>query len=181
MDTMSQSIEAIRARYRPERIGTLLVGESAPARGRFFYSDDETAFARHIRRAMQAAGLLPDAIGHREFLDHFKSCGWYLDDLVLEPVDDWKKPERKAAWRAARASLATRLRDYQPRAIVALLMCIEVVVQQAADEARSDASCSPRRSPATGIRSNSASGWRSSFHSFQRWTAHDPHRHHTRR
>jgi len=96
MDTRSQSIEAIRARYRPERIVTLFVGESAPASGKFFYGG-ETALARHIRQAMQAAKLAPDAIGHREFLDRFKSCGWYLDDLALTPIDQWGRPERAAA------------------------------------------------------------------------------------
>ena len=136
---MSQSIEAVRANYRPERAVTLLVGESAPASGKFFYGDDETAFARHIRQAMQAAELLPDTIDHCKFLDRFKSCGWYLDDLVLTPVDRLAMPDRRKARRAAQASLARRIREYRPRAIVSLLMCIREIVEQAAGEAGSDA------------------------------------------
>ena len=53
MDTMSQSIEAIRARYRPERIGTLLVGESAPAATTQEQSDDQDRRGRHRCRSRQ--------------------------------------------------------------------------------------------------------------------------------
>jgi hypothetical protein len=88
---------------------------------------------------MQAAGLLPDAIGHREFLDRFKSCGWYLDDLVLTPVDQLTRPEKVAARNAARDGLARRIREYRPGAIVSLLMCIKEIVRKAAQEAHSDA------------------------------------------
>lgn len=133
MDTTSQSIEAVRARYRPERIVTMFVGKSAPASGKFFYGD-ENLFAHHIRQA-----LLPDATNHRDFLNRFKSCGWFLDDLVLEPIDAWKKPAKLAARRAARDSLASRIREYRPRAIVSLLMCIREIVKQAAHEAGSGA------------------------------------------
>ena len=76
-------IEALRAQFRPERITTLFVGESAPISGKFFYGGG-TPLARHIETAMTLAGLG----GSGTFLDRFKSYGWYLDDLVLSPVND---------------------------------------------------------------------------------------------
>ncbi len=90
MNTTSDSIELIRARYRPPRVMVLFVGESAPASGKFFYGD-ENSFAGHIRRA-----IWPDIVDHHDFLDRFRSCGWFLDDLVLEPVDNEKLVARAA-------------------------------------------------------------------------------------
>jgi hypothetical protein len=37
-----EPVEIIRTRYRPDRITTLFVGESAPASGAFFYHGDST-------------------------------------------------------------------------------------------------------------------------------------------
>lgn len=64
---------------------------------------------------------------------------WYLDDLVLTPLDQLAIPDRRKARRAAQASLARRIREYRPQAIVSLLMCIREIVKQAADEAECDA------------------------------------------
>jgi len=50
------TIEAIRTSYRPKRIATLFVGESAPASDRFFYVGN-TPLARHVERAMNEAEL----------------------------------------------------------------------------------------------------------------------------
>ena len=49
-----QPVEFTRARYRPDRITTLFVGESAPASGAFFYHGD-SAMLRYMQRATEAA------------------------------------------------------------------------------------------------------------------------------
>jgi hypothetical protein len=126
--------EAVRARYRPPRIATLFVGESPPASGKFFYAGD-TALARNMASAMRAAGL--DDTGN--FLDCFKEQGWYLDDLVLQPVNWLQTSERRRQWREAQDSLANRIKDYHPRAIVVLLLGIKDIVAAAAATAGSDA------------------------------------------
>ena len=59
-----ESVESVRARYRPERILTLFVGESAPHSGKFFYLGN-TALKRHMQEAMEAAGMG----GSDEFLE----------------------------------------------------------------------------------------------------------------
>ena len=131
---MTNSIEATRARYRPERIATLLVGESAPASGEFFYFSN-TALAREMARAMTAAGLISSG----DFPEQFKARGWYLDDLVLTPVNRLDKAARKKQCRDAQKSLAKRIEKYRPRAIVSLLLSIEDIVEDAAIAAGSDA------------------------------------------
>jgi hypothetical protein len=87
----TEAIEAVRARYRPNRITTLFVGESAPNSGAFFYCGN-TAMLRNMQRAVEAA-----IDGEGDFLERFKSYSWYLDDLVLTPVNQLRiHSERRA-------------------------------------------------------------------------------------
>jgi hypothetical protein len=76
---------------------TLFVGESAPDSGAFFYYGN-TALSRHMDAAMKAAGL----VGNGDFLERFKAYGWYLDDLVLTPVNHLPKSQRKRECRDAK-------------------------------------------------------------------------------
>jgi hypothetical protein len=133
-----KSVESVRERYRPERILTLFVGESAPHSGKFFYLGN-TALKRHMQETLEAAGLG----GNGDFLEQFKRLGWYLDDLVQTPVNQLTKPERKAACLTARKSLAERIAKYRPEAIVPLLLSIKDVVEGAAHDAGSTAPCYP--------------------------------------
>jgi hypothetical protein len=130
---MDGRVEAVRARYRPERITTLFVGESAPHSGKFFYIGD-TAMLRYMRRAVERALGEGD-----DFLETFKAYGWYLDDLVLTPVNKLAKSERKAKCLGARNSLADRIAEYKPEAIVSVLLFIKPFVDEAARIAGSDA------------------------------------------
>jgi hypothetical protein len=128
-----EAIEATRMRFRPERITTLFVGESAPASGDFFYYAN-SAMLGHVRAAAELAfGQSSD------FLKSFKAYGWYLDDLVLEPVDKLSVTERKAKCLGAQNSLADRIADYQPLAIVTLLLSISNIVDAAAIAANCNA------------------------------------------
>lgn len=84
---------------------------------------------------MRAAGLG----GEGDVLQRFKSYGWYLDDLVLRPVNQMQSAELKKTCREAQHSLADRIAEYQPQAIVCLLLRISDIVEHAADEAGSGA------------------------------------------
>ena len=65
-------VEATRLRFRPERITTLFVGESAPAGGDFFYYG-RSAMTCYMREAIE------NALGETDdFLATFKAYGWYL-------------------------------------------------------------------------------------------------------
>jgi hypothetical protein len=129
MDT----VEATRARFRPERITTLFVGESAPASGDFFYYGNN-AMLTHMQR------VVDDTLGERgDFLTRFKAYGWYLDDLVLTPVNKLERPERTVKCLEAQRSLADRIAEYQPLAIVSLMLGIRRIVDAAADTVRSSA------------------------------------------
>jgi hypothetical protein len=121
-------IEALRLKYRPPTIYTLFVGESAPASGKFFYRGD-SSFTRHMENAFGAAYGISDV----PFLTRFKAFGWYLDDLVLTPVDDIKdRKNRRERCFAARVGLAERIADYRPRLVVSLARSIDDDVRTAA-------------------------------------------------
>lgn len=119
------NVEETRAVYRPERIRTLFVGESAPVSGDFFYFGN-TNMTRYMQQAIEAVfGAQAD------FLSQFKSFGWYLDDLCLTPVNHLKGAARRTACTDAIASLAVRIADYRPDAVVSLLRSIDANVEAA--------------------------------------------------
>ena len=72
-----------------------------------------------------------------EFLDGL-SRRWLLDD-VCSPVNALPKAQRMTKSLAARASLAERIRGYQPLAIVSVMRGIGDIVNEAAVAAGSDA------------------------------------------
>src|SRR5687767_7803611 len=121
-----EAVEGARARFRPERITTLFVGESAPFSGDFFYYGNN-AMLLHMQRAVE------NALGAKgDFLARFKAYGWYLDDLVLIPVNHLTPSQRKAKCLEAQSSLANRIAEYRPLAIVSLLVRIKHIVDAAA-------------------------------------------------
>jgi hypothetical protein len=128
-----ETVEATRAQFRPSQITTLFVGESAPDSGDFFYYGNN-AMLGYMRQAVE------HSLGEGgDFLARFTVYGWYLDDLVLTPVNRLTKSERIAKCLAAQSSLATRIAEYRPLAIVSLLISIKAIVDAAAIEAGSTA------------------------------------------
>ena len=93
-----ESVETDWIPLSSEEILTLFVGD------RPFGSDsyyDNSQLARYMKRAMEAGGL---EVGN-DFLGRFKAYGWYLDDLVLTPVNDVKGPQRTKKCRDAQEIL----------------------------------------------------------------------------
>jgi hypothetical protein len=80
--------------------------KSAPHSGKFFY-DGDNSMVRYMQRATEAV-----ISGTGNFLDRFKSYGWYLDDLVLTPVNKMTNAQRKVEWIGARDSLRDRIAEY---------------------------------------------------------------------
>jgi len=122
------SIEFIRRSYRPVRIRLLLVGESPPASGDFFYTGGnmtaftETAFSRATGR---------DYSSPEEFLKAFKRSGCYLEDLCRKPINKQSRSERKRAHGASIIPLAARLRQLNPDAVVIVMRAIALPVKTA--------------------------------------------------
>jgi hypothetical protein len=121
-------IESRRQSFRPERITVLFVGESPPNGGTFFYNEDSLLY-REMKESFGASA---------NFLTEFKAKGFFLDDLVLYPInqisDENKRNEER--WNGV-STLAWRMADYQPKptAVVALMCAIKPMVADAMHDA----------------------------------------------
>ncbi len=123
---MHADTETLRRSFRPQQITTLFVGESPPQGGTFFYRGDSLLYHK-MRESFGAVA---------NFLHQFKAKGFFLDDLVLEPINHIKdKNERNKHRREGVPSLARRMATYRPSAVVALMCAIEPMVVAAMSEA----------------------------------------------
>jgi len=120
-----EDVEPLRASYRPAKIKVLFVGESAPAGGVFFYKQTGQVHGQ-FRKA-----LAPHIGDSPTFVEAFKQAGFYLDDLVLEPVNWLSRSERQAMHTASIFSLAERLKGYKAPRVVAFMKGIEAPVKAA--------------------------------------------------
>ena len=114
-------LEKLRKSFYPACMTTLFVGESAPASGRFFYCGNSSLF-RAMKRAFG---------DHETFLEDFKRNGYYLDDLVLTPINQLERRERSSRRQEAVPELAKRLVEYKPKAVVVVMRAILPKVRQA--------------------------------------------------
>jgi hypothetical protein len=128
--------EALREEYRPDRLDILLVGESRPAGGTFFYlANSKLYYATH--EAFQLAlGPMPAGDG---FLAILRDRGVWLYDLADTPVDRMRGRPRRAAVQARVSELADLLRESRPRRVVVIKRDLAPTVRQALRDADLDA------------------------------------------
>lgn len=127
------SREDIRNQFRPEVTRLLLVGESPPANGTFFYDGDSRLYF-HTFAAFAQAGLVTE--NPASFLATFRGLGCFLDDLCHSPVNDLPNPERRAARKSSVPGLALRLQKIRPEVVVSVMIAIEPAVRSALSVAR---------------------------------------------
>lgn len=122
-------IEEIRLGFKPDIVRVLLVGESAPVAGTFFYTGD--SLCKYTQTAF--ANVLPEvrAKTWQEFLIFFQQSGFYLDDLCLVPVNGLDKTSRQQNLISSIPSLASRIKTYSASDIIVLLKGIEKYVLRA--------------------------------------------------
>lgn len=120
------NLEKIRLNFLPEPVKTLFVGESPPNGGTFFYNADSRLY-RTVKESFE------EFFGANEnFLEEFKRRGFFLDDLVLSPVNQIKKKKERdeRLWECV-PLLARRLMRYRPSAVVVLMLAIKPMVRDA--------------------------------------------------
>ncbi len=125
----SDEFERLRQQYRPlGPIRLLLVGESRPAGGSFFYLANSTLY-RATREAWQAAfGPMPPA---SPFLGRLQSEGIWLYDLAPAPVNRLRGRPRREAVEARARELAALLAGESPDAVVVVKRSLAAVVREA--------------------------------------------------
>jgi hypothetical protein len=118
-----------RERFRPKQTRVLLIGESRPANGTFFYCRNSD-LVRYTRDAFEIQyGAFCDM---EAFLRCFQSMGCYLIDLCPVPVNRLPTPERKRERRNAEQMLSSALAELKARAFIVVMKAIAPSVSRAA-------------------------------------------------
>jgi hypothetical protein len=75
---------------------------------------------------------MKQVFGSKEtFLEDFKKKGFYLDDLVLMPINKLQDRERSKLRQEAIPELAKRLIEYKPKAVVVVMKAILPTIRKA--------------------------------------------------
>lgn len=117
--TPTAEVEDLRRTHRPRRprrLHGLIIGESPPANGTFFYRANSVLF-EHLHRAF-VARYGPNVGTGQEFLRWFQGQGWYLEDLSESPLNRAEPTARRVAVTAGEAQLAERLADWNVPTVV---------------------------------------------------------------
>jgi hypothetical protein len=107
--------ERTRQSYMPDELRVLLIGESPPAGGTFFYFGDSIL---HDATCDAFRHAIPALRREADFRDAFMRLGCYLEDLSHQPINQLDRPEREAARTASAPSLTRRVRTLSPSVIV---------------------------------------------------------------
>jgi hypothetical protein len=97
------SFNRARRRYRPHKVRLLLIAESPPSSGGFFYFPTTIGKDHLFRETMKAVDLWPKnepmckGVDKRSMLRRFQSMGFYLLDTCDSPVDKLRPVERREA------------------------------------------------------------------------------------
>lgn len=128
MMASAERIESLRRSYRPKKVNMLLVGESVPASGKFFYL--RSAMTTFTARAFEKTyGVI--FADNTTFLRFFQRCGCYLEDLSPRAVDAMPPKQRKKLLEKSVLSLSERILELEPDILVAVLRRIAPYVREA--------------------------------------------------
>jgi hypothetical protein len=131
-DSSRMSREEKRNQFRPKVTRLLLVGESPPANGTFFYNADSKLYHQTVAAFVQAGFVNANP---PSFLDTFRDLGCFLDDLCHSSLNKLPKPERRIARNNSVPGLAKRLRKLRPAVIVCVMKAIVPAVRCAVEAA----------------------------------------------
>lgn len=137
---MPTSVEHIRLQWKPRSVRVLLVGESPPVNGDFFYKwkrpDD---LHRYTQRAFAAVfDDVPD--DPKKFLSYFRRKGCYLEDLCHTAIRTRSAHRRALRREHGIALLTERIKLHRPLAVIAVRKEIAFHVRVASCFARVDPS-----------------------------------------
>lgn len=125
--------EALRHRYRPSgAIRLLLVGESRPAGGSFFYLANSNLFNATRAAFEHALGPMPEG---EAFLPWLQNSGVWLYDVGAAPVNRLRGRPRHEAVVARAGDLVELLRATDPERVVVIKRSLEPVVRHAMQSA----------------------------------------------
>src|SRR5271157_5181754 len=120
---MSQYIAA-RDKWKPEKVKFLIIGESPPASGGYFYFEQATGTSGLFVEMMKALKLIPEGKGlqrgfdKKPLLEKFRSLGFFLVDISYELVNKKSAKERKIAFDSQIPRLLKEVQNLDPEKII---------------------------------------------------------------
>lgn len=129
VDMSNDEYERIRAHYRRKTIKVLLVGESRPTNGTFFYLGNSNLYKYTVNAFARL--LDHDFTSSEEFLSYFQRTGYFLDDLCQKPINKLLTEQRTLARQSGVNCLSNRISNYSPKAVICVMKEIQEYVRQA--------------------------------------------------
>lgn len=136
----SRVYDRARSRYLPKRIRLLMVAESPPSSGGFFYFTWTIGKDHLFRETMKALELWPltkpmvNGLDKRSLLDEFQSRGFFLVDTSPLPVDKLPPVERRLTILREAPKLSTRVKGLDPQAVVIVKKTVYWPVREALEK-----------------------------------------------
>ena len=121
---LRNSYAAARNKYRPSRINVLLVAESPPSSGGYFYAEKAIGKDHLFRETMKALKLWPidrpmrKGCDKRPMLMQFRSLGFFLIDICELPVDKMPPRRRRLSTIQGASTLPNRVKELNPGRIL---------------------------------------------------------------
>ena len=126
-----------RNKYRPSRVNVLLVAESPPSSGGYFYAERAIGKDHLFRETMKALELWPvdhpmrKGCDKRPMLKQFKSLGFFLIDTCELPVDKMTPRRRRLSTIQGALTLPQRVKKLDPGRILIVKKTVFNPVRQA--------------------------------------------------
>jgi len=130
-----------RSKYKPNKVGTLLIAESPPSSGGYFYSRTTIGKDHLFRETMKALRFWPvnrpmkKGYDKRAMLRQFFSIGFFLIDTCELPVDKLQPRERRISTVQGASTLPRRVRELDPTRILIVKKTVFKPARQALIEA----------------------------------------------
>jgi hypothetical protein len=113
-----------RNKYKPTEINVLLVAESPPSSGGYFYAEKAIGKDHLFRETMKALELWPvdrplrKGCDKRPILEQFRSLGFFLIDTCEVPVDKMPPGQRRLSTAQGALTLPNRVKRLDPAGIL---------------------------------------------------------------
>lgn len=121
---LKDSYALARNKFRPKKISLLLIAESPPSSGGYFYAEETIGKDHLFRETMKALELWPPdrpmrkGCDKRPFLKQFSSLGFFLIDTCELPIDKMPPRERKISTYEGALTLPDRVEALSPDRIL---------------------------------------------------------------
>jgi hypothetical protein len=126
LDLKEEDYIQARDKYKPSKVKYLLIAESPPASGGYFYFEETTGQDSLFNATMKALDIYPEnktmpkGLDKKRMLTKFQARGFFLVDVSYKPVNDKKIPkeERQDLINKGIPELVNKVSELDPECII---------------------------------------------------------------